>query len=224
MTWLDRYLRKWRIREAMREQPQGDLTWMDRYLQKWRIRQAMRELPPGARLLDIGTYDGTLFRLTGARGVGIDPELAAVPSIPGVTMVKGLFPEDLPELPDESFDAVTALAVIEHVPEDELPSWAETIARLVVPSGPLIMTVPAPTVDKILHVLMRLHLVAGMEAHQHHGFQPSNLDHIFTAPLWQRAKHRTFQLGLNHLYVFERSPAPASPEPSATPSAVKATE
>ena len=200
------------------------MTWLDRYLQKVRIRKARRELPPGARVLDIGTHDGTLFRLTSARGVGIDPELAAVPSIPGVTMVKGLFPEDLPELPDESFDAVTALAVIEHVPEDELPSWAETIARLVVPSGPLIMTVPAPTVDKILHVLMRLHLVAGMEAHQHHGFQPDNLDHIFTAPLWQRVKHRSFQLGLNHLYVFERSPAPASPEPSATPSAVKATE
>ena len=55
-----------------------------------------------------------------------------------------------------------------------------------------------------------------------------SLDRIFTAPLWQRAKHHTFQLGLNHLYVFERAPASASSQPSATPSpsepAVKATE
>jgi SAM-dependent methyltransferase len=182
------------------------MTWLDRYLQKWRIRKARRELPAGARVLDIGTHDGTLFSLTGARGVGIDPELAEGTSIPGVTLVKGLFPEDLPTLPNESFDAVTALAVIEHVPESELPVWAETIARLVVPNGLLVITVPAPTVDRILHVLIRLHLAAGMEAHQHHGFQVSNLDHIFTAPLWQRAKHRTFQLGLNHLYVFERAP------------------
>ena len=182
------------------------MTWLDRYLQKWRIRKARRELRAGARVLDIGTHDGTLFSLTGARGVGIDPELAEGTSIPGVTLVKGLFPEDLPTLPNESFDAVTALAVIEHVPESELPVWAETIARLVVPNGLLVITVPAPTVDRILHVLIRLHLAAGMEAHQHHGFQVSNLDHIFTAPLWQRAKHRTFQLGLNHLYVFERAP------------------
>jgi 2-polyprenyl-3-methyl-5-hydroxy-6-metoxy-1,4-benzoquinol methylase len=182
------------------------MTWLDRYLQKWRIRVARRELPPGARVLDIGTHDGTLFSLTSAQGVGIDPELPAVTSIPGVTLVKGSFPQDMPKLPDESFDAVTALAVIEHVPESELLVWAETIARLVVPDGLLIITVPAPAVDTILHVLMRLKLVAGMEAHQHHGFQPSNLDHIFTAPSWQRAKHRAFQLGLNHLYVFERAP------------------
>jgi len=182
------------------------MTWLDRYLQKWRIRVARRELPPGARVLDIGTHDGTLFCVTGARGVGIDPELAAVTSIPGVTLVKGSFPEDLAQLPDESFDAVTALAVVEHVPEGELLKWAESIARLVVPGGPLIMTVPAPAVDTILHVLMRLHLVAGMEAHQHHRFQLDNVDRIFAAPLWQPAKHRTFQLGLNHLYVFERSP------------------
>ena len=182
------------------------MTWLDRFLQKWRIREAQRELPPGARVLDIGTHDGALFALARARGVGIDPELATVTSIPGVTLVKGSFPKDLPSLPSGSFDAVTALAVVEHVPESELLIWAETIARLVAPHGLLIITVPVPEVDTILHVLMRLHLVAGMEAHQHHGFQPSNLDHIFTAPLWQRAKHRTFQLGLNHLYVFERAP------------------
>ena len=117
---------------------------------------------------------------------------------------------------------------MEHVPESELLIWAETIARLVVPSGPLIMTVPAPAVDTILHVLMRLNLVAGMAAHQHHRFQLDNVDRIFTAPLWQPAKHRTFQLGLNHLYVFERSPQLQARKPSAAPSpsgqAVTATE
>jgi hypothetical protein len=82
---------------------------------------------------------------------------------------------------------------------------AETIARLVAPDGLLIITVPAPEVDTIVHALMRLNLIAGMAAHQHHRFQLNNLDHIFTVPLWQRAKHRTFQLGLNNLYVFERS-------------------
>jgi SAM-dependent methyltransferase len=182
------------------------MNWLDRTLQQWRIRMALRELPEGARVLDIGTYDGALFRRARATGVGVDPELVATTPVPGVTLVKGLFPADLPALPDESFDAATALAVIEHIPEGDLPTWAKELARLVAPNGVLVMTIPAPAVDKILHVLIRLHLADGMEAHQHHGFQPSSLDDIFTAPLWRRAKHRTFQLGLNHLYVFKRAP------------------
>jgi SAM-dependent methyltransferase len=182
------------------------MTWLDRLLQQWRIRVALRELPRGARVLDVGTYDGKLFRLAGARGIGIDPKLAVAARIPGVRLVQGFFPADLPRLPVGSFDAVTALAVIEHVPDDELLAWASALARLIAPRGRLIMTVPAPVVDKILHVLMRLQLVAGMEAHQHHRFQPSELDAIFAAPMWRRTKHRVFQLGLNHLYLFERLP------------------
>lgn len=181
------------------------MTWLDQFLQRWRIRVALRELPRVTRLLDIGTHDGTLFRLTGAAGVAIDPELIEAQPLPGVTFIKGLFPMDLPALPDELFDAATALAVVEHVPEDELPTWAKSLAEMMSPGGVMIITVPAPTVDKILHVLMGLHLIAGIEAHQHHGFQPGDLDSIFTAPLWQRRKHLRFQLGLNHLYVFERS-------------------
>src|SRR5579863_7080144 len=65
------------------------VTWLDRLLQRWRIRVALRELPRGARVLDIGTHDGTLFRLADACGVGIDPELAETAAIPGVTLVKG---------------------------------------------------------------------------------------------------------------------------------------
>ena len=55
---------------------------------------------------------------------------------------------------------------------------------------------------------MALRLVNGMEAHQHHGFVPGDLHGVFTGPQWRLALHRTFQLGLNHLFVFERTSAP----------------
>jgi 2-polyprenyl-3-methyl-5-hydroxy-6-metoxy-1,4-benzoquinol methylase len=182
------------------------MTWLDDFLQQWRIRVVLPELPPKPRVLDIGTRDGTLFRRAGASGLGIDPELIEAAALPGVTLVKGMFPDGLPSLPAGSFDAATALAVVEHVPDGELASWADALARLMNPGGVLVITVPNPTVDKILHVLMRLRLVAGMEAHQHHGFEPGDLDKIFTGPSWRCKKRRTFQLGLNNLFVYERMP------------------
>lgn len=180
------------------------MTWLDQLLRWWRIRMALRELPPEGRVLDIGTYDGTLLRRARRGGMGIDPNPADVPAPPGVTLVKGMFPGDLPSVPEAWFDAAVALAVIEHVPRDDLDEWATTLARLITPRGVLVITVPAPAVDTILHVLMRLRLIGGMEVHQHYGFRPQELNKIFTAPLWRRRKHRTFQLGLNNLYVFER--------------------
>jgi hypothetical protein len=182
------------------------MTSLDRLLQRWRVRMALRELRGVKRILDIGTHDGMLFRLTGASGVGIDPELVKGPDLPGVTFVPGFFPGDMPSQPEVTFEAAAALAVVEHVPESELATWAKVLAELLVKNGILVITVPAPTVDKILHVLMGLHLIAGIEAHQHHGFRPQDLETIFTAPSWRRRKHRRFQLGLNHLYVFERTP------------------
>jgi len=185
------------------------VTWLDRFLRDWRMRVALRHLPAGARVLDIGTYDGLLLSKAGVVGVGIDPDLA-VPagSSAGTTLVHGSFPADLDLAQAGAFDAATALAVIEHVPEQDLPAWSAALAGLVRPHGLVIITVPAPTVDHLLHVLMRLRLVAGMQAHQHHGFVPADVHQVFTAPTWRLARHRTFQLGLNHLFVFARTTAP----------------
>ena len=182
------------------------MTWLDRRLQRWRVRMALRELPPVTRLLDIGTHDGTVFRLAGAGGVGIDPELVEAPELPGVTFVRGSFPDDLPPRADGPFEAATALAVVEHVPGTALATWAKVLAQVMVPNAVLVLTVPAPAVDLLLHALIRLRLIAGIEAHQHHGFRPRDLEAIFTDPLWRLRTHRRFQLGLNHLYVFERRP------------------
>src|SRR5450631_625034 len=122
---------------------------------------ALRELPPVSDLLDIGTHDGTMLRLTKARGIGIDPELAGAPALAGVTFIKGFFPVDLPALPDGTFGAATALAVAEHVPETELATWAKVLAQLMAPRAVLVLTVPAPAVDLLLHILIRLRLISG---------------------------------------------------------------
>ena len=185
------------------------MTWLDRLLRDWRMRVALQHLPAGSRVLDIGTRDGSLLVKASAHGVGIDPELAVPAGASGrTTLVRGAFPSGLLDQRPGSFDAATALAVVEHVPDGELAAWATALAELLRPGGRLIITVPAPAVDHLLHVLMALRLVNGMEAHQHHGFVPGDLHGVFAGPQWRLALHRTFQLGLNHLFVFERTSAP----------------
>ena len=74
------------------------------------------------------------------------------------------------------------------------------------PGGRIVITVPSPRVDDILHLLIRLHLIAGMSAHEHYGFKPAHTLGVFAAPRFRVLKKARFQLGLNNLFVFEKAP------------------
>jgi 2-polyprenyl-3-methyl-5-hydroxy-6-metoxy-1,4-benzoquinol methylase len=176
---------------------------LDRELQRQRIAKALPFIPPGSSVLDIGCSDGAFFAAAGdrvAKGVGIDlqePE----------SWVEGPYDLRVGQFPDvldtgQTFDAVVALAVVEHVPREGLDAWAAAIPDLLVSGGRLIITTPSPKVDEILHLLIKLRVIDGMEAHEHYGFDPRTVPDIFgTGPLALEKRAR-FQLGINHRFVF----------------------
>jgi 2-polyprenyl-3-methyl-5-hydroxy-6-metoxy-1,4-benzoquinol methylase len=178
---------------------------LDRLLQSWRIRKAERMIPHGARVLDVGCADGALFRQLDGRisgGVGIDPTLEEPVESERFRLVRGAFPDDLPA--GERFDAITMLAVLEHIPLQRQPALAAATHRCLEPGGRLIVTVPSPAVDRILHVLESLRLIEGMALHEHYGFEPGQTPSVFTPHGLGLAHARKFQLGLNNLFVFEK--------------------
>jgi 2-polyprenyl-3-methyl-5-hydroxy-6-metoxy-1,4-benzoquinol methylase len=155
------------------------LTTLDRLLQRWRIAVAAPWIPPGARVLDVGCADGRLFEVLRDRIAG------------GV----------------DKFDAITMLAVLEHMPASSFAAVGAAAARLLRDGGRLIVTVPEPAVDRIVELLQLLRLAEGMSLEQHHGFSPAETRGIFEPHGLRIVRHRRFQLGLNNLFVFERSGA-----------------
>ena len=184
------------------------MTPLDRLFRSLRERQATPHIPRGARVLDVGCGDGGLLRRLGPQAhdsVGIDPnapEDADKPtnSLRPFRLIRGRFPYDLDA--SMQFDAITMLAVFEHFNDVDRPRVIDACARLLRPGGRLVMTVPAPAVDRIVAVLVALRLAQGMDIESHHGFDPETVPRLFEG--FRVARRERFELGLNHLFVLER--------------------
>jgi SAM-dependent methyltransferase len=184
------------------------MTAIDRLLQRWRISKARPYVAPGARLLDIGCADGELFRRIPnvAAGIGVDPDLPACrPPLANAVLLSGHFPEALPD--HEPFDVITLLAVLEHVPTGAQTALAMECAHHLKPGGYLVITVPSPLVDHILSVLRFCRLIHGMALEQHYGYDPRQTAGLFAVGGLRLIRARRFQLGLNHLFVFQKDDA-----------------
>jgi SAM-dependent methyltransferase len=182
---------------------QGDVI-----LQRWRIRMAARDLPPRAHVLDIGCGDGLLFNVLKGRiasGVGVDSD--AVPESYGdFRFIRGRAPDDLPS--GETFDAITMLAVLEHIPSEAQRNLAEDCWALLGDNGRVICTVPSPRVDSLIHLGKRLRVLDGMQEHEHYGFDPSQTVQLFEDRGFALRRAQRFQLGLNNLFVFAKVSRP----------------
>jgi 2-polyprenyl-3-methyl-5-hydroxy-6-metoxy-1,4-benzoquinol methylase len=175
------------------------VTPLDRLIQRLRVRKALPHIPAGGRLLDVGCADGALIRAAAGRvrdAVGIDPDAPA-----GSGLVRGSFPGDLGD--KGPYDVIALLAVFEHVPEEERASFVAACRALLRAGGRVVVTVPAPVVDGIVDTLRRLRLVRGMDIEAHHGYRPEETPAHFAKAGLRLVKHERFELGLNHLFVFE---------------------
>ena len=179
-------------------------TPVDSFLELLRFAKAKPHIPQGGRLLDIGAGDGAFLRHLNGHihiGVGIDANLTQSVEFGTCRLVKGYFPDDFSE--DRTFDVITMLATVEHIPMDVLPKVADVCWDYLKPRGHVVITVPHPCMDGLLTLLKTLRIVEGFSMHQHYGFDPECLPDIFNR--WQLVQRERWGFGCNNLFLFGKS-------------------
>jgi len=182
------------------------LTSLDRFLQSWRIWMAAKFIKEGSIVADIGCWDAALFstlKHKNLKGFAIDPLLNMQKNIPEIEFLKGIFPDEI-KLEANSIDAITLLAVMEHVPIENQNNFALSCLNCLKPGGKVIMTIPSPHVDRILLLLKKCRLIKGMETNQHYGLNPKQTFEIFVKAGFLPVFSGSFQAGLNNLFVFSK--------------------
>jgi ubiquinone/menaquinone biosynthesis C-methylase UbiE len=178
-------------------------TGIDHFIARMRFRAAYPHIRPSSRVCDLGCGLETAFldyaadRI--ATGVGVDDQVED--SMRGRWQrVRADLRSPL-SLPDNQFDHVVMLAVLEHLTEPE--KVLREAHRVIAPGGSLIMTWPSAMVDPILNVLHKLHFISDeMESDEHQKRIPvESLQEMLQRIGFQKCIHRRFEFGLNNLMV-----------------------
>src|SRR6266550_1910094 len=106
------------------------MKWLDYRLQWERTRRVVPYVTKGSRVLDIACADGALFsvlddRLSGGVGIDMDP---VPPNTAKYSYIQGSFPSALPA--GEPYDVVAALALVEHIPDEDHGAFAAGCVRV----------------------------------------------------------------------------------------------
>lgn len=174
----------------------------DLWLQKWRYKKAMPFV--SGVVLDVGCYDGSFIEtLKGHGHEGIDILLRKKQD--------NLHQAELNQFQStKSFNTITCLATYEHFNETSCADFWQLSKRYVTPFGRVVMTVPHPLVDSIINVGKKLGILDGMDEHQHRSVKPQLLAQLAQENGFSLVKKKSFQLGLNRVYVFEQKERPCA--------------
>ena len=103
---------------------------------------------------------------------------------------------DLSQFPDNHFDCVTLLAVLEHFDDPDIVRTE--VFRILKPKGRLIMTTPR----KAAHGLISMYSTSVGHEHKHY-YDKRSLDALASG-LYTFVDYRTFLFGMNQVVCFEK--------------------
>lgn len=144
---------------------------LEGFLAACRARIAEKNLPQtlrSGRILDIGCGSQPYFlsKIEFAEKYGIDPSVDQ--SLSGVKLFKqGYCGGEKMPFADDFLDAITMLAVAEHLDRADLEKLFQEMFRILKPGGRLFLTTPSPWTEKLLKFMAQVGLVSREEIAEH---------------------------------------------------------
>lgn len=183
---------------------------LEEYLAKRRTKKANELLKSSQKgtLLDIGcgSYPFFLLNTVFKEKHGIDPSLI-ITDIKSLNLRKiDVTKQNLP-FEENYLDAITMLAVFEHIEHDKLAFVLKEIRRVLKNKGTFVITTPAPWADKLLHLMAYFFLISKEEIHEHkHNLTHQKIrDYLREAGFSEnKIKNGFFEFGFNMWFKAEK--------------------
>lgn len=183
-----------------------DFNRLDLWIQKLRVNFITRHVPEGSSVLDLGCgyYPQALIALKEKirEGVGIDQDISDQTLSTKLQLIKGNIQSHLP-LPDNQFDCVLMLAVLEHL--DHPQKTLRECYRVLKPGGRLIITIPSNFSRPLLVSLATLGWISKEEIFDHkHYFNKKEAETLLNNARFKKVSSKYYNLFMNLLFVFEK--------------------
>jgi 2-polyprenyl-3-methyl-5-hydroxy-6-metoxy-1,4-benzoquinol methylase len=179
-----------------------DFNALDLFICRWRSRIVRRHIRPASSLLDFGCGHQALFLRSVApdltRGVGLDYD--ATPARPAANLeIRNFHFKDRFDYADGTFDHVSILAVLEHIPLDAVDALFREFHRILKPGGSVLLTTPTPASRPLLEFLaFKLKIISGPEIADHkHYWSQADIEALAGRTDYTCRAFHKFQLGLN---------------------------
>ena len=189
-----------------------DFNALDLFICRWRSGIVRKYIRPGTSLLDFGCGNQALFLRSVQKNIkqGIGLDYDAAPARPAANLeIQRFHFNDRFEFADRTFDQITLLAVVEHMPLDLVgPLFAE-FRRILKDDGSILITTPTPASKPLLEFMAyKLKIISVPEIADHkHYYSRADIANLAASQGLVCTTYRTFQFGLNSFAALAKLPA-----------------
>ncbi|MBU0647916.1 class I SAM-dependent methyltransferase [Patescibacteria group bacterium] len=183
---------------------------LSNYLENQRIKQIVKLIPLGQfDILEIGCGDAKIIdfiRPAIRTYTGIDVLSEQIKTNRQRFPTGNFIEADINQYnwPDQKYDMIILVAFIEHLDYEQNQKLFDNLAKVLSNNGKIIMTTPHPQAEKIHNFGSQIGLFSREAAGEHQCFFGKDLlKKLAQDTSLDMTIYRTFQFGLNQIFIFE---------------------